>query len=248
VVELTGDSFRDTMVATLDSNGGWVPPLYLKTQSGSASQASGRRPPPGVNAVKGMNNKKMMEYGDHLDRYVDSPTRLLLDRLGAHTSKTVRDYIESKKCTDGRQKFKIFLLPPKSAFLISPLDFGFFGYWKQMYHKFDRSTTSLKFFAANQTWKQVEAAKVVEFFAACHLVGNEREDTLRTELHSLLRSAVPEELEEIWDFYDGWKSGAFRVDGVSAPREAPLIKPIQLEDAALDGVYWTNWGPHGNRK
>ena len=88
---------------------------------------------------------------------------------------------------------------------------------------------------------------MVEFFVACYLVGNEREDTL-PELHGLVRSALPGELEEIWDFYDGWKSGAFRVDGVFAPREAPLIKPIQLEDAALDGVYWTSWGPHGNRK
>lgn len=242
-----GDSFRDTMAATLDSRGSWVPPFYIKTQSKSASYASGRRPAPDEKAVKGMNNQKMKEYADHLDRYVDEPTRLVLDRLGAHTSRAVRDYIEAKKCNDGRQKFKVMLLPPKSAFLISPLDFGFFSYWKAEYYKFDRSAPELKFWAANQTWKKVDSDKVVEFFRNCHLIGNETEATLRSKLLELVQVSVPEELEDVLDFYDGWLAGAFDVDGVSAPRDLPFEKPTQLDEGALDGVYWSNWGPHGKK-
>lgn len=235
------------MLATLDSEGGWVPPFYIKTQYKSASYASGRRPAPDEKAVKGMNNEKMKEYADHLDRYVDEPTRLVMDRLSAHTAKSSRDYIEAKKCTDGRQKFKTLLLPPKGAFLISPLDFGFFSYYKSEFYKYDRSTPELKFWAANQVWKKVDPNKVVEFFRKCHLIGREKVGTLRQQLHELVRSSVPEELEDVVDFYDGWLSGAFEVDGVAAPRELPFELPMQLDEAGLDGIYWNKWGSHGKK-
>jgi hypothetical protein len=247
-VKESGDSFRDTMVATLDASGGWIPPLYIKTQSKTASYASGRRAAVNETPVKGMNNQKMMEYANHLDHYVDEPTLLVYDRLGSHTSKAVRSYIEGKICSDGRQKFKTLLLPPKGAFLISPLDFGFFAYWKSMYYQYDRSTPAMKFWAANQTWRRVETAKVVEFFRNCHMIGTEREETLRTKLHDLVRSGMPEELEEVWEFYDGWMAGSYEVEAVSAPREAPFDKPLQLDDASLDGLYWNNWGSHGHRE
>lgn len=235
------------MVATLDSEGGWIPPMYIKTQSGSASKASGRRPEVGEKPVKGMNNELMKEYADHIDRYVDRPSRLIYDRLSSHTAKATIQYIESKKCTDGRQKFKVCKIPPKGAFLVSALDNGFFAYWKEMFHRFDRSTPQLKFWAANQTWKLVQEEIVKGFFDNCLLTGRKKEKTIRRELHDRVRYGVPEELEEEWEFYQGWLAGAYDVEGVSGPREAALDSPTQLEDSALDGLYWNKWGPHGKK-
>lgn len=222
--------------------------MYIKTQSGSASKASGRRPEVDQKPVKGMTNLLMRDYADRLDGYVSEPSRLLMDRLSAHTSKATREYIESKKCADGRQKFKICLIPAKGAFIISPLDFGFFAYWKSIFHSFDRSTQQLKFWAANQAWKRVDTEKVKNFFDNCLLTGRKKEDTLRRVLHERVRFGVPEELEEEWEFYQGWLAGAYDVDGVPGPRDSPLEPPTQLEDSTLDGLYWNKWGPHGQKQ
>lgn len=247
MVEETGDAYRDTMAATLDDRGRWIPPYYIKTQYANASRKSGRRPEDGEKPKKGMTITEMKKYADHIEKYTDEPTLLAMDRLSSHTSKEVRDYFESKKCTDGRQKFKILLLPPKGAFLISPLDFGFFGYWKGLYYKFDRSTPELKFYAANQAWKEVQSDDIVRFFKATFLIGNQSEETLRSELMKHVRCGIPEELEEVWDYYQGWLEGSYDVDGVSAPRTVVMEKPKQLLDSDLDGVYWNNWGSHGHK-
>ena len=195
-----------------------------------------------------MNKEKMKEYADHIDKYVDEPALLILDRLSSHVSRELIDYIESKKCSDGRQKFKTKLLPAKGAFLISPLDFGFFGYWKSIYHKLDRSTPEQKFWGANQAWKQVESAKVISFFEGTYLIGSQKESTLRKKLMSQVKGGIPEELEEVWDFYDGWVSGAYEVEGATAMREISFEKPKQLLDSDLDGVYWNNWGAQKKQK
>lgn len=247
VVQQFGDTFRDTMVATIDDHNFWYPPFFIKSQYANASKASGRHPDPDDKPVKGMNVTKMKEWIDMIDEFVDEPVLVLLDRLGAHKSKEVIQYIESKKCRDGRQKFKVKLFPAKSAFLISPLDFGFFGYWKAKYYKLDRSTPELKFAAARKVWNEVDPAAIGNFFKACHLIGSEDRDTLHHSLMSHVRGGIPENLEDVWDFYDGWKSGAYDVDGVSAPREVPLQPPTQLLDSTLNGHYWVNWGNHGHK-
>jgi hypothetical protein len=239
-----GETYRDTMAATLCSDGSYIPPFYIRSEYANASKASGRRPDPGQKPVKGMNKDKMKEYADHLDRFIDEPTTLVLDRLSSHVSKEVISYFESKLCSDGSQKFKIKLLPAKGAFLISPLDFGFFGYWKAIYHKLDRSTPELKFWAANQAWKQVEPDKIRSFFEGTFLVGSHKESTLRKKLISQVKGGIPEELEEVWDYYDGWVSGAYEVEGASRPRDITFEKPKQLLDSELDGIYWNNWGAH----
>ncbi len=244
MVSEEGETYRDTMAATLVHDGSWIPPFYIRSEYANASKASGRRPDPGEKPVKGMNIIKMKEYADHLDKYTDEPTVLVLDRLSSHISHEVRDYFESKKCSDGSQKFKIKLLPAKGAFLISPLDFGFFGYWKAIFHKLDRSTPELKFWAANQAWKQVETDKVISFFEGTYLIGSQKESTLRRNLMSHVKGGIPENLEEVWDFYDGWVSGAFKVDGATPPRKITFEKPKQLLDSELDGIYWNNWGAH----
>jgi hypothetical protein len=244
VVLEKGETYRDTMAATLGSDGAWIPPFYIRSEYANASKASGRRPEAGKKPVKGMTIQKMKEYADHLDKYVDEPSILVMDRLSSHTSKEIIAYFESKKCSDQRQKFKVMLLPAKGAFLISPLDFGFFGYWKAIYHKLDRSTPELKFWAANQAWKHVETSKVISFFEGTLLVGKQKESTLRKKLMSQVKSGIPEELEEVWDFYDGWVAGSYDVEGASALREISFEKPKQLLDSDLDGVYWNNWGGH----
>ena len=232
------------MAATVRFDGAWIPPFYIRSEYANASKASGRRPESGKKPVKGMTITKMKEYADHLDKFVDEPSTLVLDRLSSHTSREFISYIESKKCSDGRQKFKVVLLPAKGAFLISPLDFGFFGYWKTIYHKLDRSTPELKFWAANQAWKAVEPAKIVIFFEGTFLIGTQKESTLRKKLMSQVKSGITEELEEVWDFYDGWVAGSYDVEGASALRDISFEKPKQLLDSELDGVYWNNWGAH----
>ena len=152
------------MVATLDSDGNYIKPYYVASHYGNAPKASGRRPEHGVKPIKGMTESIMKEYADFIEKYTDEPTMLVRDRHSAHTSNKVIDYFEAKKCTDGRQKFKIKLLPPKGAFLISPHDFGFFGYWKSKYYALDRSTPESKIRAANQVWKMVETEKIKELF------------------------------------------------------------------------------------
>jgi hypothetical protein len=117
VVLEDGESFRDTMAATLSSSGAWIPPFYIRSEYANASKASGRRPEVGKKPVKGMNIPKMKEYADHLDKYVDEPSVLVMDRLSSHTSKEIINYLESKTCSDGTQKFDVLLLPAKGAFL-----------------------------------------------------------------------------------------------------------------------------------
>ncbi len=215
------------MTASLSSEGAWIHPFYIRSEYANASKASGRRPETGKKPVKGMNIPKMKEYADHLDKYVDEPSVLVMDR-----------------CSDGTQKFKPKVLPAKGAFLVSPLDFGFIGYWKGIYHKLDRSTPELKFWAANQAWKQVEVSKVIKFFEGTYLIGKQTEATLRKKLMAQVKSGIPEELGEVWDFYDGWVSGAYDVEGASALREISFEKPKLLLDSDLDGVYWNIWGAH----
>lgn len=246
VVGEEGDTYRDTMVATLLGDGRHLEPFYVESQYANASYASGRRPDPGEKPVKGMNIGKMKEYIDHIDVQVDEPKVLIFDRLSSHISKEVRDYAHSKKCSDGRQKFITMLLPPKAAFLISPCDMGFFSMWKSDFYKYDRSTKALKFSAAKQVWKSVDPEKVKNLFINCGLTSKEAQHVLRQRLVNEVRGGIPEELEDVWDFYDGWLSGAFEVEGATRPRSAPLEKPIQLPDAELNGVYWRNYGAHGH--
>jgi hypothetical protein len=234
------------MVATLLGDGTYLEPFYIKSQYANASYASGRRPNPSEKPIKGMNLKKMKEYIDHIDKQVDSPKILIWDRLSSHISKEVREYAESKKCSDGRQKFTIKLLPPKTAFLISPCDMGFFAMWKSDFYKFDRSTTALKFSAARETWKSVDATKVRNLFINCGLTSKETSNALHQRLLNEVQGGIPEELEEVWDYYDGWMAGAFEVEGATRPRAPPLNKPTQLEDTGLNGVYWRNYGAHGH--
>ncbi len=80
------------MAATLDREGQWTPPFYIKSQYANASYARGRRPAPGKKPIKGMTVQKMKEYADHIEKYTDEPTVLCWDRLSSHKSKEVVSY------------------------------------------------------------------------------------------------------------------------------------------------------------
>jgi hypothetical protein len=244
VVEEMGDSFRDTMAATLVADGSFIPPFYIKGQVGNASKASGRRPTRGEKAQKGMTVPKMIEYLDHVAKYVDRHCVLVLDRLSSHISKKVIKYAHSLRCSDGvTQKFEILLLPAKASFLISPLDMGFFSTWKRSYYKYDRSTYALKVQAANLVWKSVQPETIISLFDNCGITSKETGAKLRKRIAAQVRSGMPEELEEVWEFYQGWLGGAFDIEGATRPRAPPtehLHIPLNSE---LDGVYWIKRGP-----
>lgn len=241
MVVAVGDKFRDTMVATIFGDGSHVPPFFIKSLYANASYASGRRPKPGQRVVKGMNKDIMLEYADHMDRHVRRPIVLLLDRLSAHLNAEVKAKFESYRCEDGSQKFKLKYFPPKSAFLISPCDMGLFSCWKQHFYKFDRSTFELKIFAAKQAWRSVTEDSVCNFFLNCGITGDWDPQALKLHLERQVRCGFPENLREVWDFYDGWRSGAYHIEGCSPPRKVTFDKPIQLPEAQLDGKYWNNY-------
>lgn len=119
---------------------------------------------------------KMIEYIDHVPNYVARPCVSCMGRLFSHVSKKVITYGESLKCSDGvTQKFKIVLLTNKAAFLISPLDMGFFTIFKRVYSQYDRSTHAFKIMAANQVWKTISSDKIVNYLViAASIVRNPR--------------------------------------------------------------------------
>ena len=89
----------------------------------------------------------------------------------------------------------------------------------------------------------MDPVKVRNLFINCGLTSKEAPHTLRQRFIDEVRGGIPEELEDIWDFYDGWLSGSFDVEGATRPRTAPLEKPTQLPDTGLNGVYWKIFGP-----
>lgn len=244
MVKETGDTYRDTMAATLAGDGSFIPPFYIKGQAGNASLGSGRRPSPGSKPEKGMNIKEMIKYLDHVAKYVDRFCVLVLDRLSSHLSKDVKAHAVSLKCSDGvTQKFEILYLPAKTSFLISPLDMGFFSMWKREFYKYDRSTYPLKLMAANQVWKSMQPEKIASLFDYCGITSKETPTQLRKRITAQVRSGMPEELEEVWEFYQGWLAGAFDIEGAVRPRAPPTEALLTPEDSNLDGQYWVKRGP-----
>jgi hypothetical protein len=143
VVKDKGDRFRDTLVLAIRADGVDIPHMFVKGDYLNAPIASGRRPVSGQRLAKGMTIPLMKEYYDHLAKYVEKPSLVVMDRLSSHTSKQTLKYLESFRTADGRQKFIPLLLKPKTAFLISPLDNSAIGLFKKNFYKYDRSTLKL---------------------------------------------------------------------------------------------------------
>ena len=242
VVKNHGDSYRDTMVACVRGDGVDIPPFFIISEYANASHASNRRPLSNKKPVKGMNNAFMKEWLDYLLHFLTKPSVLIMDRLSSHTAKLTTEYISTLKLPDGRAALTPMFLPPKSAFLISPLDMGGFAAMKAYYYKLDRSTLDLKLAAAKRAWSSVSNDSVRHFFENCGLVGSESLQSIRKRLMKQVRCGVPEKLIEVQNYYDGWRSGAFQLEHTTPGRNVVFANPEQLSDGELDGVYWKCYG------
>lgn len=245
VVEEQGDSFRDTVALTVRGDGLDIPPYIIVHTYKNASHASGRRCPANEQPVRGMNIARMIDYIDHISHYISETSLLITDRLSSHTAGLVRAHIDQKKTADGSPLLIPIFLPPKTAFLISPLDMGAIAAFKSHFNKFDRSTIQLKLRAVRDAWDQVSNKALVNIFANCGLIGEESLESLRHRFSKDVGSLIPQELEELKTFYDAWISGSINIEGAKLHRGVRLSRPSQLSEGFLDGVYWTNFG--GNK-
>ena len=242
VVVTNGDKIRDTVILTVRMDGVDLPLQYLTSQLATASKASGRKPERGEKPRKGMNAAEMKAYCEKFMKYVSEPSLLLLDQASAHTAKLVMEEFASYLLPDGRKAVTVKHLAPKSAFLLSPLDNGAIAEFKGNLHKFDRRTLPLKKIAAVNAWKMVSNDNLRSYIRNCGWFSKESLDSIRSRFMKEVRHGIPDKFKEVRDFYDGWRSGSFKVGGISCPRNVPLEAPGQLLNGFLDGCYWNEYG------
>lgn len=242
VVKETGDRFRDTLALTIRGDGVDIPPFFITHTYKNASRGSGRRCDKDEEPVKGMNIPRMKQYIDHISQYVTKTSLLVMDRLSSHTSGQVRRCIESFTLPSGERMFYIFLLPAKTAFLISPLDMGAIGAFKSHYHRLDRSTIQKKKYAVSEAWAQVSNDTLRNICLNCGVVGEESIESLRERFLKEVGSVIPEQAAQLLDFYDAWSSGHINIPGANRARKVKLERPLQLDEGNLDGRRWTNYG------
>jgi len=219
-----------------------IPPFLIKGQVGNASKASGRRPKPGEKPVKGMNKDLMKKYADHISQYVTEPSLLLLDRASCHTSKEVREYFEDFLTQDGQALFKTILLPAKTAFLVSALDNGVIGAFKQHFYRYDRSTFPLKKSAVKLAWDAVSNESISNICRNCGLAGDESLQAIRERFERDVHGMVPEKLQSSLELYEQWIGGTVSVPGANLQRGVELTRPSQLDDGTMYGLKWIQWG------
>jgi len=242
VVQESGDMFRDTVALTVRGDGVDIPPFTIVHTYRNASQATGRRCAANERPVKGMDTGRMIDYINRISQFVQETSLLLMDRLSSHTAARVRTYIDGKLLPDGARMFVPVYLPPKTAFLISPLDMGAIAAFKMHYYGLDRSTIELKLRAVHAAWDAVPNEALRNICLNCGIIGDESIDSLRHRFMSEVVGSVPSELEDQATFFDSWKSAAIEVEGASRGRGVTLDIPGQLPAAHLDGIYWTNYG------
>jgi hypothetical protein len=189
-----------------------------------------------------MNVTLMKKYADHISDYVTKPSLLLLDRASCHTSKQFIDYIESFLTLEGKQKFKVLLLPAKTAFLISPLDNGTNSAFKNHFYSYDRSTFALKKSAVVRAWADVDNEAIRNFSKSCGLTEELSLLSLQKKFEKNVHGFIPEQLADAVEFFDMWKSGAIKVAGAKLHRGVKLRRPVQPNDSTLDGCQWVEWG------
>ena len=245
MVKEKGDTFRDTVALTVRGDGVDIPPYVIVHTYRTASYRSGRRCAQGDEPFKGMNNARMKLYLDHLSQYVQKTCTY---QLSSHTSKDIREYIESFKLPDGHRKFIPIYLAPKTAFLISPLDMGAIAAFKSYYHRLDRSTIDLKIRAIQQAWDQVSNESLSNICTNCGVVGEESLLSIREQFRKQVVNTVPSEIEEHVDYYESWVSGQIEIEGCTRARGVHLATPSQIRESFLDGIYWNNFGHGSPRK
>jgi hypothetical protein len=208
----------------------------------NASYASGRRCPADQTPIKGITNERMMEYVDHIADYVEGTNLLIMDRLSSHKSATVLNYIREWENDDGSKKFIPLLIPPKAAFLLSPLDMGAIAAYKANFYRYDRSTIDLKKRAMVNAWDEVSNATLKNIWRNCGLVGKESLTSIHDRFMKEVVGIVPNEYEELMDFYEAWKNGVIEVEGAHRGRGVTMDSPLQLSEGHMSGEYWSNFG------
>lgn len=103
----------------------------------------------------------------------------------------MRQHIESKHTTAGEPLLIPILLPPKTAFLISPLDMGAIGAFKAHFSKLDRSNLERKKEAAQQAWDQVSNDTLGNIFQNCGITGSEPLEAIRQRFCACVIGVVP---------------------------------------------------------
>jgi hypothetical protein len=218
-----------------------IPPFLIKGQVGNASIASGRRPKRGEKAVAGMNVELMKKYAEHISIYAKEPSLIILDRASCHTSKTVIAELESYLTPDGRQLFKVLLIPPKAAFLVSALDNGVISAFKQHFYQYDRSSFGLKKCAVKLAWDEVSNDSILNICKSCGLHGDVRLSSIRSKFEKNVLGLIPEILTPSLELYDQWKVGEISIVGANLGRGVQYVRPRQLDDGTLDGIKWIEW-------
>jgi hypothetical protein len=84
---------------------------------------------------------------------------------------------------------------------------GFFSMWKRAYYKYDRSTYAFKLMAAQHVWKSMKSEKIAALFVNCGITSEETPRKFRKRIAAQVRSGMPEELEEVWEFYHSMLMG-----------------------------------------
>lgn len=189
-----------------------------------------------------MNNARMIDYINHIAQYVTETSLLLMDRLSSHTAGIVRRHIDSKTLNSGDKMFIPIYLPPKTAFLISPLDMGAISAFKSHFHKLERSTLQLKLRSVIEAWNQVSNDTLSNIFRNCGIIGDESLSSIRDRFHLEIGSVFPPHLQNFLTFFEAWNSRFITVHGANQLRGVNLEKPQQLPEGELDGVYWVNFG------
>jgi hypothetical protein len=241
-VKEKGDLFRDTVALTVRGDGVDIPPFFILHTYKTASCDSGRRCDENEEPVKGMNIPRMKEYINHIAKYVQKTSLLLMDQLSSHTARAVKNHIATKFAVDGSPLFIPFYLPAKTAFLISPLDMGAIAAFKARFHKLDRADVRLKKRSMIEAWNSVSNDSLKNICLNCGIVGDEPIHSLRSRFMKEATGLIPEGYDQVMDFYESWVSGQTLVKGADRARGVNLDRPKQLPNAELDGEHWIRYG------
>jgi hypothetical protein len=237
-----GDLFRDTVALTVGADGSSFPPYFITHTYKSAARDTGRRCEQDLLPVKGMNVDRMKEYIDFISQYIHEPSLLVMDQLSSHCALAGTNYIQSKLTANGQQLLFPILLPPKTAFLISPLDMGVISAFKAHFKKLDRTTLNTKKKAVNRALSKVTGESIVNIWQNCGIIGEESLETIRSRFMKEVGGLVPEGLEDYLEFFDMWESRVINVEGVHRGRGEILQTPQFLPDTQPTGRRWTNYG------
>lgn len=234
VVKNNSDGIRDTAVLTVRGDGVDIPPCFILSEVGNASMESGRRAPNGEKPIKGMNNNLMKQYIDHLKMYVKKKTLLIMDQHSAHKSQQTIQYIHQQKLNNGSKMFEIELLPPKTAFLISPLDNGAISAFKSYYNKLDRSTIQKKKSAVPEAWGQVSNESLVGILKHCGYDTSESIHSVRNRFMSNVKQVFDERHLDCHRLFLRWKNKEIKINGIDLKRGILTEMFLQLDDNSVN--------------